>query len=32
VVIVKLSTHPKPSDLGLYGETWRALNALTDAI
>lgn len=32
VVIVKLSTHPKPSDLGLYGETWRALNALTEAI
>lgn len=32
VVIVKLSSHPQPADLTLYGETWRALNALTEAL
>ena len=31
VVIVKLSSHPYPSDLGLFGETWRALSVLTEA-
>ena len=32
VVIVKLSSHPYPSDLGLFGETWRALATLTEAL
>ena len=32
VVIVKLSSHPDPADLGLFGETWRALGALTEAL
>jgi CubicO group peptidase (beta-lactamase class C family) len=32
VVIVKLSSHPYPSDLGLFGETWRALGVLTEAL
>ena len=32
VVIVKLSSHPYPSDLGLFGETWRALATLSEAL
>ena len=32
VVIVKLSTHPEPTDPELFGDTALALNALSDAL
>jgi CubicO group peptidase (beta-lactamase class C family) len=32
LVCVKLSSHPTPTDLGLYGATYRALRALAAQI
>ena len=32
VVIVKLSSHPEPADMALFGDTFQALDALSDTL